>query len=55
MLSNDAGVLVQGHRVAWSDGTVHGCPSIHAATVHPDPTSRVQAFACEQKILMLTW
>jgi hypothetical protein len=29
-------------------------PFIHAATVHPDPTSRVHAFAREQKILVLT-
>jgi hypothetical protein len=39
---------------SWPDGTVHGCPFIHAATVHPDPTSRVHAFAREQRILMLT-
>ncbi len=38
----------------WPDGIVHGCPFIHAATVHPNPASRVHAFAREQKILMLT-
>ncbi|WP_214401364.1 TetR/AcrR family transcriptional regulator [Pseudonocardia lacus] len=38
----------------WPDDVVHGCPFIHAATEHPDPASRVHAFAREQKILMLT-
>ncbi|MEA5362510.1 helix-turn-helix domain-containing protein [Amycolatopsis sp., V23-08] len=37
----------------WPDGTVHGCPFIHAAVEHPDPAGRVHAFAREQKLLML--
>lgn len=37
----------------WPDGTVHGCPFIHAATEHPDPAGRVHTFAREQKLVML--
>lgn len=37
----------------WPDGIVHGCPFIHAAIEHPDPASRVHAFAREQKLVML--
>jgi hypothetical protein len=39
---------------SWPNGTVHGCPFIHAVTVHLHPASRVHAFAREQTILMLT-
>ncbi|APU16414.1 MULTISPECIES: TetR/AcrR family transcriptional regulator [Actinoalloteichus] len=37
----------------WPDGTVRGCPFIHAAVEHPDPAGRVRALAREQKLVML--
>jgi AcrR family transcriptional regulator len=37
----------------WPDGTVRGCPFIHAAVEDPDPAGRVHAVAREQKLVML--
>ncbi|GLY03205.1 TetR family transcriptional regulator [Actinoplanes sp. NBRC 101535] len=38
----------------WPDGSVRGCPFIHAAVEQPDPDGRVHSFAREQKLAMLT-
>lgn len=37
----------------WPDGSVRGCPFIHAAVDDPAPDGRVHAYAREQKIAML--
>ncbi|GAA1630180.1 TetR/AcrR family transcriptional regulator [Actinoplanes couchii] len=37
----------------WPDGTVRGCPFLHAAAEYPDPDSPVHTFARNQKLTML--